>query len=251
MIALIPARAGSKRCSGKNTRLLRGHPLIAYTIAAAQQSGVFADVIVCTDNTNIRQWIGDAVTVQLRTPVSDCQPDIEWVRVTLACHATDAFAILRPTSPFRTFDTIRRAYEQFQLGGSDSIRAVEPVKQTPYKMWRIEKGLLKPLVDQWHVGGGPPYHSSPTQTLPVVWIQNSSLEMGLTTNVTKHGTIHGRSVAPFYTTGHEGFAIDTEDDWRTAESIARAHPELLPSVDVARVSPALADDDTSDHSWAI
>jgi CMP-N,N'-diacetyllegionaminic acid synthase len=50
VVALIPARAGSKRVTGKNIRPLAGHPLIAYTIASALQSGVFADVVVSTDS---------------------------------------------------------------------------------------------------------------------------------------------------------------------------------------------------------
>ena len=70
----------------------------------------------------------------------------------------------------------------------------------------------------------------------MVYIQNSSLEMGWTSNVTEHGTIHGRTVAPFFTRGVEGFAIDTEDDWRRAEALAADTPALLPPLSVAPVS---------------
>jgi hypothetical protein len=64
-------------------------------------------------------------------------------------------------------------------------------------------------------------------------MQNSSLEMAYTANVEIHGTIHGKKVGPFFTQGHEGFSIDTEDDCQQAERIAAEHPELLPRLDVA------------------
>jgi CMP-N,N'-diacetyllegionaminic acid synthase len=68
MVALIPARAGSKRCPGKNTRELAGHPLIAYTIAAAMESGVFATVWVCTDS----RAVAEAMLRQARARGSSC-----------------------------------------------------------------------------------------------------------------------------------------------------------------------------------
>jgi hypothetical protein len=78
---------------------------------------------------------------------------------------------------------------------------------------------------------GTPSHSMPTQGLPRVWIQNSSLEMSWTSNVTEGGTIAGDRVWPFFTEGYEGFAIDTPEDWAEAERIAAAHPELLPQIE--------------------
>ena len=237
MVALIPVRAGSKRVPGKNTRLLAGHPLIAYTIAAAQQSGIFAQVRVCTDDHGVWAMGGPGTSwyTMRRAAVPDDQPDIAWVREMLPrCHPRpDSFAILRPTSPFRTAATIRRAYQKFQAMGEcgDSIRAVEPVKQTPWKMWTLEGPghPIKPLLTGTNPEGVP-WHSCPTQTCPQVFIQNSSLEMSWTSNVEVHGTIHGRKVGPFFTEGYEGFSIDTEEDWQEAERIARTHPEALPVI---------------------
>jgi hypothetical protein len=60
--------------------------------------------------------------------------------------------------------------------------------------------------------------------------------MSWTANVETHGTISGRKIAPFFTDGIEGFSIDTEADWREAEYLARTRPDLLPPVDVARLS---------------
>ena len=246
MVALIPARAGSKRVPGKNTRLLAGQPLIIYTIAAAQQSGVFSEIMVCSDD--IKVWAlgvlpSMSMQMQCRSPVSDQQPDIEWVRNTLQLirPRPDNFAILRPTSPFRTAETIQRAYKVFQAMAEcgDSIRAVEPVKQTPYKMWTWEgAGMpIRPLFDLKHPDGTP-FHSSPTQSLPVVYVQNSSLEMSWTANVEVHGTIHGRKVGPFFTGGYEGFAIDTEADWREAVRLVETGEARLPPLTVGAEATA-------------
>jgi N-acylneuraminate cytidylyltransferase len=130
MIALIPARAGSKRVPMKNVRRLGGYPLLVYSIAAAYQSGVFERVCVATDVPDIMDYIGglfseDTLRVYHRLPVEDKQPDIAWVRDVMAINPlVESFAILRPTSPFRTAATIRRAYKAFNGLGEDcsSIR---------------------------------------------------------------------------------------------------------------------------------
>jgi CMP-N,N'-diacetyllegionaminic acid synthase len=256
MVALIPARAGSKRVPGKNTRLLNGVPLVCYTIAAALQSDVFRRVTVFTDDDAV--WNVDEPgcwSLYRRKPVSDEQADIEWVREALTSAPRPmSFAILRPTSPFRTAETIRRAYAQFTLPDQtcDSLRAVEPVKQSPYKMWTQAAPCMpiKPLLEGKHADGTP-YHSSPTQSLPLVYVQNSSLEMSWTSNVETHGTISGRKIAPFFTEQFEGFSIDTEADWREAEHIARAYPDALPPVDVVRLSSAPAGERPPDPRRAV
>lgn len=251
MIALIPARAGSKRCPGKNTRLLNGHPLFVYTVRAALDSRVFSDVIVATDAGpdlmfEIPIRYGEGVGYYPRLPVPDDQPDIAWVRDVLRAQKPrpESFAILRPTSPFRTADTIRRAYTEFQQMADcgDSIRAVEPCPVNVYKCWTwAGAGMpIKPLIEGVYMPDLEtqiPLHSAPSQLAPKVWIQNSSLEMAHTANVEVHGSIAGRKVGPFFTRGAEGFSIDTEADWTEAVRLAREHPDWLPAVGVAALSP--------------
>jgi len=246
MVALIPARAGSKRLPGKNTRLLQGHPVIAYTIAAAQQSGVFSKVWCSTESQTIgfvASQYGADFMLRSAAYATDSSPDIEWVAQFLRAMGPsdrpDAFAILRPTSPFRTAETIRRAFAQFEaLGQScDSIRAVEPVRQTPWKMWYAEPG--RPMIPFAYREDpdGIPYHSRPTQVLPPVYIQNSSLEMAWTRNVEAHGSISGTYVYPFFTTELEGFSLDHPGDFDRAAALLATHgPGILPSLDVAPLS---------------
>lgn len=239
MIALIPARAGSKRIPGKNTRALAGQPLLNYTLAAAKASGVFTRIVLASDDPMAFgvSEAGGGVKFFVRESVSDAQADILWIRPVLHEYRHEAFAILRPTSPFRTAATIRRAFAQFTRPDStaDSIRAVQPVKEHPGKMWTVRDGVLMPLLTGIRADGVP-WHSCPTQSLPRIYVQNSSLEMGWTANVEVHGTIHGRKVAPFFTEGYEGYSLDDPADWATAERLIADGAVELPPVAVARLS---------------
>ena len=248
IVALIPARAGSKRIPGKNTKLLAGHPLIAYTIAAAQQSGVFSRVLVSTDS---RELVGLCDTqgwdVCIRPCVTaDNDPDILWVAGAMMFVGPQvaAFAILRPTSPFRSAETIRRAWAQFKdtRGALDSIRAVERWDGPhPGKMWTYNHVTCRmfPVLKEWTAHA--PYHSSPTQSLVPVVRQNASLEMAWADVLTRDiPTISGDEIAPFFTEGYEGFDLNTESDWREAERLIATGEATLPPVPVAGVSPAPA-----------
>ncbi len=238
MIALIPARAGSKRIPGKNTKRLGGYPLWQWTTAAAAQSCVFDQIVICTDDT--RMQIPLAVGVVWRRPVTDDQPDIEWVREALTIAPSREWCILRPTSPFRDAATIRRAFRQWQdvKDCCDSLRAITPATQTPYKMWMATGDLafmpIVPILSGAH--GVTPYHSSPTQTLPTVYAQTGALEMGWTRNVEQLGTISGRKVVGFLTDGPAACNIDTPDDWARAEALLATDPSLVASMGVAGIS---------------
>jgi CMP-N,N'-diacetyllegionaminic acid synthase len=229
IVAFIPAKATSKRVPGKNVRKLGGHPLLAWTIAAARESGIFWTIIVSTDSADTADMARDYGAVPLKRPdafATDTSPDIEWVRHALntsQAGISDAFAILRPTSPFRTAETIRRAWNEFEgTGGVDSLRAVQKCTEHPYKMWQIyEEGFgekrIRPLFNS--PPGETPWHSSQYQTLPETYVQNASLEMAWTKVVSDAGTIAGHIVMPFFTYGHEGFDINLEDDFRQAEQL--------------------------------
>jgi N-acylneuraminate cytidylyltransferase len=238
VVALIPARAGSKRVRDKNVRPLAGHPLIAYTIAAARQSGIFTDVIVSTD---VERYADVALHYGAEVPFlraaqlsGDTSPDIEWVEYTLRRlrengRVYDCFSILRPTSPFRTPETIRRAWKAFSAeAGVDSLRAVEKCEQHPGKMWVVRGTRMFPLLPL-----GPPeqpWHSSQYPSLPEVYVQNASLEIAWCRVVFEQSSIAGNVVMPFITDGHEGFDVNSTYDWRLAEELVRSGEAQLPKV---------------------
>jgi CMP-N,N'-diacetyllegionaminic acid synthase len=238
VVALIPARAGSTRVPGKNVRLLAGHPLLAYSIAAARASGVFDAVVVSTDSARYaaiaRHYGAETPFLRPASLAGASSPDIEWVDYTLrglgaAGKQFDCFSILRPTSPFRQAHTIARAWRAFLAEpGIDSLRAVEPCRQHPGKMWLVEGRRMRPLL-----ADGPrdrPWHSSQTAALPLVHVQNASLEIAWSRVVLEGGSIAGEVLMPFYTEGFEGVDINAPEDWWYAEHLLEREKATLPEI---------------------
>jgi CMP-N,N'-diacetyllegionaminic acid synthase len=238
IVGLIPARSGSKRVSDKNIRPLSGHPVIAYTIAAALQSKVFSDVIVSTDSrqyAEIARYYGAEVPF-LRPPelAGDVSPDIEWLDYTLKKleedgRTYDCFSILRPTSPFRLPDTIQRAWKEFLAEeGVDSLRAVEKCRQHPGKMWVVRGRRMVPLLPL--SPSEQPWHSSQYPSLPEVYVQNASLEIAWTRVVLEERTIAGTVLMPFLTKEYEGFDVNSSYDWDLAENLVTKGGVQLPAI---------------------
>ena len=251
-VALIPARHGSKRVPGKNVRLLNGHPTLAYTIRPAIESGVFESVIVSTDSEEIadvaRHYGAEVPFLRPVEYASDTSPDIEWLDHTLRTLAAagrrwDAFSLLRPTSPFRTVATIRRAWLMFtSQHGVDSLRAVEKCTQHPGKMWIVRGNRMFPVlpfsnrVPAAAVAGTAgevtevPWHSTPYQALPAVYVQNASLELAWTRVVLENRSLAGEVLVPFVTEGYEGFDINDPTDWMIAERLIGDGTATLPPI---------------------
>ena len=238
IVGLIPARSGSKRVPDKNIRPLAGHPLMAYSIAAALQSGIFDAVVVSTDSdryADIARHYGAEIPFLRPAKIAgDTSPDIEWVEHTLAelrknGNDYDCFSILRPTSPFRLPETIRRAWDEFRAqDGVDSLRAVEKCQQHPGKMWIVRGKRMMPLLPM-----GPaeqPWHSSQYPSLPEVYVQNASLEIARSRVVFEDRTIAGNVLMPFLTKDYEGFDVNSEYDWKLAEHMVQKGEAALPDV---------------------
>jgi len=238
IVALIPARSGSKRVRDKNIRQLAGHPLMAYTISAALESGIFSSVIVSTDSERYARIAGEyGAEVPFLRPSSmagELSPDFDWIEYTLdrlrnEGHVYDCFSILRPTSPFRLPATILRAWREFQLEeGVDSLRAVEKCQQHPGKMWVVQGRRMMPLLPFGFAE--QPWHSSQYQALPEVYVQNASLEIAWSRVIFQDGSIAGNVVMPFFTNDCEGFDINSEYDWRRAEELIQSGKVKLPQI---------------------
>ncbi len=239
-IALIPARSGSKRIRNKNIRLLSGHPLIAYSIRSAIDSGVFDSVVCATDNeeyAQVARYYGAEVPELRGAEISgDKSPDIEWVHWILdllkqSGRTYDIFSILRPTSPFRKAETIQRAMHQFfSVEGVDSLRAVEKCSQHPGKMWVLRGDYMTPLMPL--SPAEQPWHSSQYSSLPEVYVQNASLEVGLTRVVFEQHSISGNVLIPFLTNEVEGLDVNHEFDWWKAERVLEEGTTFLPEINI-------------------
>lgn len=238
IVAFIPARSGSKRVVDKNVRELGQHPLMAYAITAARDSGIFDAVICSTDSERIAEiathYGAEVPFLRPAEFATSTSPDVEWVDHALKTLGTqgrsfDCFSILRPTSPFRTAETIRRAWQAFLAEkGVDSLRAVERVSQHPGKMWIVRGNRMLPLLPL--SPEKQPWHSTQMAALPEVWVQNASLEIAWSRVIFEGLNIAGVSVMPFFTDEVEGFDINTQFDWDYAEAMLRQNKFALPPV---------------------
>jgi CMP-N,N'-diacetyllegionaminic acid synthase len=237
-VAFIPARSGSKRVPNKNIKRLGGHPILAYTIQAAVDSGIFDAVICATDSeqyADIARHYGAEVPFLRSAAISgDKSPDIEWVvwmldKLKQQGRNYDIFSILRPTSPFRLPETIRRAWELFnQNSSADSLRAVDKCKQHPGKMWVIRGERMLPVMP--FTNGGTPWHSSQYAALPEIYAQDASLEIAWSRIALEQNTIAGEIIIPFISNGLEGFDINEPEDWVLAEHYLAAGEVRLPVI---------------------
>ena len=243
VVALIPARSGSRRIAHKNVKKLGAHPMMAYTIAAAKASGIFTSVVVSTDDERYAKIACHYGAEALDRPpeiAGEHSPDIEWIVHALKTLSDrgrkfDCFSILRPTSPFRQAETIRRAWSTFAAQtGIDSLRAVEKCRQHPGKMWVIRGDRMLPLLPL--SSAERPWHSLQYVSLPEVFVQNASLEIAWTRVPLENGTIAGTVIVPFLTKDLEGVDVNDPRDWDWAERLVAERPGALPHIELAPYS---------------
>lgn len=220
IIALIPARSGSKRVKHKNIIKINGYPLIYYTINEAIKSKVFKKIYVITDSKQYAKialnFGAEVLSLRPKKISGSNSTDYEWVKwffdeLEKNQIDFDIFSILRPTSPLRKASTIKRALNIFLESKADSLRAVERVKLHPLKMWIKEKNYIVPFKKHRNINSQPP-HSVQFASLPEVFIQNASLEIAWKKTVSRYKNISGKNIVPFFTRGLEGFDINYIDD---------------------------------------
>jgi CMP-N-acetylneuraminic acid synthetase len=140
------------------------------------------------------------------------------------------WALLRPTSPLRSAESIARALQTLVRRGddADSIRAIEPVRQHPGKMWVLDGDYITPLLPQ--PDSGVPTHSRQFHDLPQVYVQDSSLEISWTHVALSGGGIAGKRVIPWWPPDFEGLSIDYPEDWDRLERLLSSGEAKLPAI---------------------
>lgn len=140
VIAIIPARSGSKGLPGKNIRLLKGKPLIAHSILQSQEAGIFEEIFVSTDSleyATIAQQYGASVPfLRSEELASDSASTWDCVKEALTQYHSlgkdyEIFVVLQPTSPLRTADDIINALKLMHLNNADSVVSVCESEHSP------------------------------------------------------------------------------------------------------------------------
>ncbi len=227
ILALIPARGGSKSIPRKNIKNLAGFPLIAYSIAAGLTSGMVTRVIVSTDDAEIadvaKAWGAEVPFLRPSEFALDGTPDLpvfehalRWLREN-EDYSPEIVVQLRPTSPFRRVWHIDEAVRQLLTHPeADSIRAVCTPFQNPFKMWRIaEDGSMTPLIDL----GIPEPYNMPRQDLPEVYWQTGYVDAAWSDTILSKKSMTGDVILPLVISPSDWVDIDSPDDWKRAEQM--------------------------------
>lgn len=232
VLALIPARGGSKSIPRKNIRPLAGHPLIAYSIAAGLAAETITRLIVSTDDEEIaaiaRQYGAEIPFLRPPEYAQDQTPDLPVFQHALRWlqehegYRPDVVVQLRPTSPFRRVWHIDQAvYRLIEHPEADAIRTVCVPFQNPFKMWQIgPDGFMHPLIkpDFLPSGNREPYNL-PRQDLPEVYWQTGYVDAAWTDTILEKNSMTGQHILPLIIDPAEWIDIDSADDWRRAERL--------------------------------
>lgn len=229
VLALIPARGGSKSVPKKNLQVLNGVPLVVHSIRHARESSRIDRVVVSTDDPAIAAVAVDAgAEVPFMRPAQlaeDATPDLPVFKHALHWLAEnegyrpDLVVHLRPTFPIRQSRTIDEAIQLLaDRPDADSLRSVAIAHQSPYKMWRVdEAGCLQPVV---YLDDGQAGHNLPRQSLPRVYWQNGYVDVIRSEVIETSDRMGGDRILSF-ATSEDGVEIDYPEDLVAAERLIR------------------------------
>lgn len=227
VLAIVPARGGSKGIPGKNIKRLGGFPLIAYSIAAGLQAQGVHRVLVSTDDEDIarvaRQWGAEVPFLRPAEFAQDNTTDwpvfdhaLRWLEEN-ENYQPEIVVHLRPTSPFRRVSHIDDAVGLLRENAqADAVRTVCLPRENPFKMWLDgDDGWMQPLMKGY---GDEPYNQ-PRQELPVAWWQTGSVDACRARTIRELRSMTGRRILPLKMSATDVIDMDSPADWEMAESL--------------------------------
>jgi len=229
ILAIIPARGGSKGIPRKNIRSFSGYPLIAWSIAAAKQSTLVTRVIVSTDDEEIaevaRQFGAETPFLRPAEHAQDNSTDLPLFEHALKWLAEnegyrpDVVVQLRPTSPIRPRGLVDQAIQiLLSHPDADSVRGVVPAGQNPHKMWRLPDGEHAPMKNLLEVEKIAEPYNTPRQVLPPIYWQTGHID-AIRTLTILNGSMSGRNIYPLVIDPRFTVDIDNLQDWARYEHL--------------------------------
>lgn len=231
VLAVIPARGGSKGIPRKNIRDFAGYPLIAYSIAAATQSKLVTRTIVSTDNEEIaavaRQYGAETPFLRPAEFAQDNTTDLPVFQHVLSWlkeqegYEPDVVVQLRPTSPVRPLTCVDDAVNLLlSHPEADSVRGVVEADQCPYKMWLIDSssGTMNPLIG---VEGIPEAYNAPRQKLPKAFWQIGHIDAIRPRAIIEQNSMSGKVIMPLIMDPSFTVDLDNLRDWHQGEQLVK------------------------------
>ena len=223
ILAVIPARGGSKRLPGKNLRMLSGKPLVVWSIDATMNIPEVCDILVSTDDPAIAAactaagalvpWLRPAaLATDSASSVDVALHALDWYEAGKG--AVDGILLLQPTSPFRTTETIRNGIALFGQSGRKAVLGVSSPHAHPLWALKMENGHLVPFVREHGL-------DKRSQDLPAAYAVNGSLYLITPDELRVRRSFLGANTIPLLVKAQqEALDIDTPLDFKIAESIA-------------------------------
>lgn len=222
ILALIPARGGSKRLPGKNIRLLGGKPLIVWSLDVARDIPEICDILVTTDDPKIAAacsesgayvpWLRPAeLATDTANSVDVALHALDWYEAEKG--AVDGVLLLQPTSPFRTEETVRKGIKLFSENGRQPVLGVSPTHVHPMWTLKMEGEYLAPFMQEHGFGVR-------SQDLPPAFVVNGSFYLISPVELRASQSFVGIKAMPLIIESlQEALDIDTEWDFRMAEAV--------------------------------
>jgi N-acylneuraminate cytidylyltransferase len=227
VLAIIPARGGSKGIKRKNLVSLAGKPLIVHSIEHARASQRVTRVLVSTEDGEIAEVAREAgAEVPFMRPdilAGDTVLDLPVFKHVLDAlmeresYVPDLVVHLRPTTPLRKVGWIDNAVEQLWANAqADSIRSVSPPAQHPYRVFRIDRdGFLDPIMRHEH----PTPYLLRRQELPAMYYYNCVIDVTRPTTIQEKYSMTGDRILPFLMEPDDVIDIDSPRDLAVARMI--------------------------------
>lgn len=222
VLAIIPARGGSKGIRKKNIRNLAGKPLIAYAILSAKKSKFIDKIIVSTDNKEISRisisYGADVPFLRPKHLAQDTSSTLDVVKHALRflednqSYAPDMIVVLQPTSPLRTTKIIDSSISLLKNSNATSVITVSKIKKHPYSSFWLKKGMLKPFKSNFTTYNQRQKYTDlyyPTGDVYVFW--NKTLK--------KYDSIYGHRIKALIIADENTTDIDTPFDLFVSEML--------------------------------
>jgi len=254
VIAIIPARSGSKSVKHKNIRKINGKPMLAYSIEHGLKSKYINRVIVSTDSEEYakiaREYGAEVPFIRPAEFATDTALDIDVFYHCLTFlkeneqTVPDIVVQLRPTYPIRDTKDIDNMIELLiNDEKADSVRSIAPAKEIAYKMWHMgEDGSITPIMKDI-----PECYNMPRQELPKVYYQNACIDVVRAEVILEQKSMSGKRILGYQM--EHNYDIDTEEEFKKAEEyikVCQGDKRFVFDIDgvIAKLEPNLAYDQT-------